>query len=90
MDIFQLKICLFLSDGIFCTEHFSATRLGTIIFLLYYNITYILHYFFQERNVNYIQQILARTRADQHKCLPNLACITLTLLFVEYFSVFSK
>ena len=31
-----------------------------------------------------------RTRADQHKCLPHLACINPTLLFVEYFSVFGQ
>ena len=26
-----------------------------------------------------------RTRADQHKCIPHLACINPTLLCVEYF-----
>ena len=27
-----------------------------------------------------------RTRADQHKCLPHLAYINPTLLFIEYFN----
>ena len=31
-----------------------------------------------------------RTRADQHKCLPHLACINPTLFFIEYFSFFGR
>ena len=31
-----------------------------------------------------------RTRADQHKFLPQLACIKPTLLFVEYYPVFGQ
>ena len=33
---------------------------------------------------------ITKTCADQHKCLPHLACINPTLSFVEYFSVFGQ
>ena len=29
-------------------------------------------------------------RADQHKCLPHLACINPTLLYIEYLLVFGQ